>query len=170
MLSGAGGADAGGGYEGPGRWPERAGAMVCAMAELNTAGGGAGRAGALRAALDQCDRPGLSLVDGQVAGVEEIGIRSPLQGRGGAAHVAFVAGLDVYQDVLIVDPGAAGVQLLEAAAGAAFRPGRDEQLHLGVVGDDRAEVSAVAHAAPCTPGEIPLALDGRGACAGGDEA
>src|SRR3546814_337531 len=166
MLSGAGGADAGGGYEGPGRWPERAGAMVCAMAELNTAGGGAGRAGALRAALDQCDRPGLSLVDGQVAGVEEIGIRSPLQGRGGAAHVAFVAGLDVYQDVLIVDPGAAGVQLLEAAAGADFRPGSDEQLGLGVGGDDGADVAAVEHGAAVPSGEIALALGGRGADGG----
>src|SRR3546814_11655080 len=73
-------------------------------------------------------------------------------------YVAFVAGLDVYQDVLIVDPGAAGVQLLEAAAGAAFRPGSDEQLGLGVGGDDGADVAAVEHGAAVPSGETALAL------------
>src|SRR3546814_20897145 len=83
-------------------------------------------------------------------------------------YVAFVAGLDVYQDVLIVDPGAAGVQLLEAAAGAAFRPGSDEQLGLGVGGDDGADVPAVEHGAAVPSGENALALGERGADGGVD--
>src|SRR3546814_11380867 len=83
-------------------------------------------------------------------------------------YVAFVAGLDVYQDVLIVDPGAAGVQLLEAAAGADFRPGRDEQLGLGVGGDDGADVAAVEHGAAVPRGDIALELGERGADGGDD--
>ncbi len=53
-----------------------------------------------------------------------------MERRGGPAAVALVAGADVDEDVFIMDVEAEALQLVEAAAGADFGSGGDEQLGL----------------------------------------
>src|SRR6185437_1222942 len=98
-------------------------------------------------------------IDIEVAGVELEGVGGWLQGSEFAGGIAFVAGPDVGEDVVVMGVHSALFELVEAAPGADLGRGGDEQLHVGLRRDHGPDVAAVEHGAPLLPREILLALE-----------
>src|SRR4030081_2097697 len=83
----------------------------------------------------------------EMRGIEQVRIRRPHQRRDGPAGVALVAAQDVGEDVGFVNLWAAAAELEGAALGAHLRGGGDEDLHVRIRADHRADVAAVEHGA-----------------------
>ena len=77
-------------------------------------------------------------------------------GRSGATsrvEFALVAGADVGEHFRVARGHPALLELPEAALGADFGRGRDEQLHVGTGRDHRPDVTTIEHGAAGLPGE-----------------
>ena len=74
-------------------------------------------------------------------------------------RIAVIARADVGEHVLVMRGHSALEQLAHAALRADFGRGGDEQLHLGVGGDDRADVAPVEDRSAGLAGELPLAFE-----------
>src|SRR5258706_7909525 len=92
----------------------------------------------------------------EMRGIEQVRIRGAHQRGDGPAGVALVAAQDVGEDVGFVNLGAAAAELEGAALGTHLRGGGDEDLHVRLRADHRADVAAVEHGAGRGGGEGPL--------------
>ena len=90
-----------------------------------------------------------------------IASRRRLERRDLAVGIALVARADVGQHIFVMRRHAAREQLAHAPLGADLRRGGDEQLHVGIGRDDRADVAAVEHRSARLAGEILLPLEQR---------
>src|ERR1700676_3104445 len=97
----------------------------------------------------------------QMSGVEQVRVRRRLQGGGGTPGIALVAPQEVGQYLFLVRLFAPRPQLDDAAGGAHFGAGDNEQLYVGARGDDGGDIAAVEHGAGRFHGKLALVAHQR---------
>src|SRR6202030_3011004 len=97
----------------------------------------------------------------QMSGIEQVRVRRRLQGGGSTPEIALVAAQQIGQNLFLVRLFAPRPQLDDAAGGAHFRAGDNEQLYVGAGGDDGADIAAVKHGAGRFHGKLALVAHQR---------
>ena len=92
----------------------------------------------------------------QMRGVEQVRVRGLREGRRRARAVAFVASLDVREDLTFVRRHALRRQLARAAAGTLLRTRGNENLHVRIGRNHRRDVAPIEHRAARTGRKLPL--------------
>src|SRR5690606_11566206 len=91
---------------------------------------------------DGCAECGLYI---QLRGVEQVGVRRRIEGAVGVGAVTVVALQYLTMQILAVDHLPARLQLAGPPLGARHAVGLNEELHVGIRTDDRADVAAIEH-------------------------